>query len=43
MIHSAVMGATFLIPLIYMKDLGFEPDKSRRIHQQMGHILKSSV
>ena len=42
-IRSAVLGLTFLIALIYMKDLGFTPDKRKTIPKQMRSILKASI
>lgn len=42
-IRSAVLGLTFLIALIYMKDLGFTPDKSQTMPKQMKKIFQSSI
>jgi MFS family permease len=42
-IRSAVLGLTFLIALIFMKDLGFTPDKSQTIPKQMRKIFKASI
>jgi MFS family permease len=42
-IRSAVLGLTFLIALIYMKDLGFTPDKSQTVPKQMRRIFKASI
>ncbi len=42
-IRSAVLGLTFLIALIYMKDLGFTPDKSQTVPKQMRKIFKASI
>jgi predicted MFS family arabinose efflux permease len=42
-IRSAVLGLTFLIALIFMKDLGFTPDKSKTILKQMRKIFKASI
>jgi MFS family permease len=42
-IRSAVLGVTLIIALIYMKDLGFNPDKSLTIPKQMRNIFQSSI
>jgi MFS family permease len=42
-IRSAVLGLTFLIALIYMKDLGFTPDKSSTVPKQIKKIFQSSI
>jgi MFS family permease len=42
-IRSAVLGLTFIIALIFMKDLGFTPDKSQTIPKQMRKIFKASI
>lgn len=42
-IRSAVLGLTFIIALIFMKDLGFTPDKSQTVMKQMRKIFKASI
>jgi MFS family permease len=42
-LRSAVLGLTFLFALIFMKDLGFTPDKSRTVTKQMRRIFKASI
>jgi MFS family permease len=42
-IRSAVLGLTFLVALIYMKDLGFTPDRSKTIPKQMRKIFRASI
>jgi MFS family permease len=43
LIRSAVLGVTFLIALIYMKDLGFTPDRSLTIPKQIRKIFRESI
>jgi MFS family permease len=42
-VRSAVLGLTFIIALIFMKDLGFTPDKSQTVMKQMRKIFKASI
>jgi MFS family permease len=42
-VRSAVLGLTFLIAMIFMKDLGFTPDRSQTIPKQMRKIFKASI
>ena len=42
-IRSAVLGVTFIVALIFMKDLGFTPDKSQTVFKQMRKIFNASI
>lgn len=42
-IRAAVLGVTSLVALIFMKDLGFTPDKSRTVPKQVQKIFKESI
>jgi MFS family permease len=42
-VRSAVLGVTFFTALIYMKDLGFTPDKSQTVLKQMRIIFNASI
>lgn len=42
-IRSAVLGITFFAALIFMKDLGFTPDKGRTVFKQMRRIFNASI
>jgi MFS family permease len=42
-IRSAVLGVTFFVALIFMKDLGFTPDKSQTVFKQMHRIFNASI
>jgi MFS family permease len=42
-VRSAVLGITFFVALIFMKDLGFTPDKGRTVFKQMRIIFNASI
>jgi MFS family permease len=42
-LRSAVLGLTFIVAFLLMKDLGFTPRKSTSIHKEANAILKSSL
>jgi MFS family permease len=42
-VRSAVLGVTFFVALIFMKDLGFTPDKGQTVMKQMKKIFNASI
>jgi MFS family permease len=42
-IRSAILGVTFLAALLFMKDLGFTPDRSQGILKRTRTIFKASI
>jgi len=42
-VRSAVLGITFFVALIFMKDLGFTPDRSRTVFKQIRIIFTASI
>jgi MFS family permease len=42
-VRSAVLCITFFVALIFMKDLGFTPDKGRTVFKQMRIIFTASI
>jgi MFS family permease len=41
--RSGVLGLTFLAALLFMKDLGFQPDRSQRVLGRIRTIFKASI
>jgi MFS family permease len=43
LIRSALLGCTFLAALVFMRDIGFQPDRSKAAFGEVRRLLKTSI